>query len=272
VSDVPFGYLPDGTPVLMGCLQPEELRFGAVPSFDEANEVLPESQWEEHDDYAAFTPPVRAQKNNNCTAAALSPLAECLFRSVGVENVPTLSWSFLYARNNGNRDQGAYCRDLALDFKGVGIAPATLVPDSQIYTPRGGYPQDVMTAAGEWCALEVFQCLNSSHVASALSRRFLVYHGFVLGNRFFNTGRDGKVPAYDGRYSNGHAMWSRGLTRKFGDWRAVTVNSWGTSFGENGVCYCPSDYFWAQSGRSVNLDAYAFRAVKWKDKLPVATN
>lgn len=261
--------LPDGTPLLTGCKQPAELRFAAAPAWDEANDVLPQDQWEEHDDLKDFCSPVRAQKNNNCTNAALSGLAEALFRSAGVENVPRLSWSFLYALCNGGSDDGAMCRDLARKFRdGPGIPPESVWPDSRIFEPRGGMPAEAISAATPFQALEIYQCLNWQHVGSALTRRFLVYHGFVMGRDYQNTGQDGKVPRWDGRNAAGHAMFSRGLTRRFGDWRTITPNSWGTSWGDGGVGYWDASYFWDRRGNRVNLDAFAVRAIKRTDALP----
>lgn len=264
-------YLPDGTPCLTGYLNPDELRFAAAPAWDEANPVLREDEWEEHDDLAAFSPPPRAQKNNNCTNAALGGLAEAAFRAAGVADVPRLSWSFLYAQCNGGRDQGAFCRDLAKKFRdGPGLCPEGVWPDDRIYEPRGGFPAEVLAAAEPWRALEIYQCLNWEHVCSALSRRFLVYHGFVMGRGYQRTGADGRVPDWDGSYAAGHAMYSRGLTRRFGDWRTVTPNSWGPSWGDGGVGYWPGSYFWAARGNFVNLDCYAVRAVRRRDPLPAA--
>lgn len=253
--------LPDGTPVKLGCLQPEVMRFESAGSWADANDVLPEDQWEEHDDYAGFTPPIKSQKNNNCTNASWSELFSTLWESVGEPPVE-LSWSYLYALNNGGRDQGAMCRDIAADSLSRGNPLATLCPESQIFVPRGGWPKAVIDDARSRLALEIYQCMNWADVGSALTRRFLVYHGFVLGNAFFGTRSDGKVPSYDGRRSNGHAMWSRGLTRRFGDMRAIVPNTWGVSYGDQGIGYIDKSYFWAQSGGYFNLDAYAVRAVK----------
>lgn len=262
--------LDDGYSPMFGHNPPDVMRFAAAPAWDEANPVLPESEWEEHDDMAAFNSPIRAQQNNNCTNAAIAGLGEALLRSQGVEDVPELSWSFLYARNNGGRDQGAMCRDVALDLKRVGCATRVMVPDREIYMPRGGFSQQVMDNAAEFEALEIYQCLNWQHVGSALTKRFFVYHGFALGNGYQRTGKDGKVPEWDGSTRNGHAMFSRGLTKKFGNWRTITPNTWGVNWGDHGIGYWPASYFWDERGNYVNLDAYAVRAMKHKGKLPAA--
>lgn len=262
--------LEDGTVVKLGYTNPEELRFAAAPAFDESNTVLPETSWEEHDDYAPHCSKVEAQQNNNCTNAALASCGECLFRASGVD-VPRLSWSFLYAHDNGGRDAGAYCRNLARLFRdGPGLAPVSVWPDSKIFLPRGELPQVVVDAAAQYQALEVFQIFDWKGVMSALTQRFVVYYGISLGRAFFNTKKDGKVPSWDGSTRNGHAMWLRGTTKKFGDWRAINVNSWGRSYGDNGISYIDESYFWAERGRFVNLDAYGIRAVKRKDQLPQA--
>lgn len=249
---------------LTGCLQPDVLRFSAVPAFDEACEVLPESEWMAHDDFGPICDTPRQQKNNNCTNASLAQLMQVLLRAQG-EPSPLLSMSYLYSRYNGGRDAGAYCRQLALGAKEFGMPTEALFPSTSIYAPRGGYPQIVLEDGKKRTVFEVYQCQSWSDVCSALTRRFLVYHGYVLGNAFFKTGKDGRVPEYDGQFANGHAMFSRGLTREFGDLRTITVNSWGPSFGDGGVCYVPKSYYWAQSGQYVNLDAYAIRAIKQVD-------
>lgn len=266
----PAPTLPDGTPVKMGYVNPDELRFGAVEAWADRNDVLAESECEDHDDLAEFTPDVEQQQNNNCTNAAVSSLGEAMYRAAGVEAVPRFSWAFNYAQCNGGRDQGAMCRDVALTFLKGGLCPVDLWPDSKIRAST--IPPKVAEAASQWVALEAYQCLDWADVRSALARRFFVYFGTCLGRQaFFNTGPDGKVPPFDGGRTNGHAMWLRGLTRRFGDLRAIDVNSWGTSFGDRGLCYIDRSYFWGQSGNFVNLDAYAFRGIRRKDDdLPVA--
>jgi hypothetical protein len=262
--------LEDGTVVRLGCVQPAELRFAAAPAWDEANPVLSEAECLDTERNKPFLSPVKYQKNNNCTNAALAGLGEAIERASGVEDVPRLSMTMQYALHNDGRDAGAMCRDLADDYRKRGLCREALWGDDKIFLPRGGLPQAVLDDAKNHVALEIYQCLDWSHVRSALARDFFVYHGFVLGNAFFQTRKDGKVPAFDGSFRNGHAMFSWGLTRRFGDLRACARNSWDVSFGDNGDCYVPAGYFWGQSGNYVNLDAYAVRAVRRVDRLPVA--
>lgn len=252
---------------LCGALRPDTPRFSAVPAWAERNPVLPQSEWREHDDHAALCPVIEAQKNNNCTNASLAHMAGTLFKLHGL-NPPRFSWSALYARNNGGRDAGAFCRDLAADMLNVGMVPSELWPDGQIF---GQWSALQTEAASRWKALEVYQCMNFADVASALSRGFLVYHGFVLGNGGVSNPANGRMPEFDGSYANGHAMWSRGLTKRFGDWRTITPNTWGTQWGDDGVGYWPASYFWLQSGQFVNLDCYAIRAAAVQaSELPAA--
>jgi hypothetical protein len=260
-------YLPDGTPVRMGCLQPEEMRFAAVPKWEESNPVLPRDQWEEHDDYAPHMLGIKYQQNNNCTNASLAGLAETAFRAAGMQ-VPSLSSTYLYSMTNGGRDAGAMCRDVAWTWLQQGLAPEEDALEGQIYAPRGGWPLETKAKAAKYKPLEIYQCMNADDVGSALTRRFLVYFGLCLGNRFFSTPKDGRVPPWDGSTRGGHAMYARGITKRFGDLRFIVPNSWSKSFGESGIGYMPLDYFWAESGNFINLDAYAVRAVKRNDDLP----
>lgn len=254
--------LEDGTVIRMGLVHPDVMRFGAVPTWADANPVLSEADCEEHDDFAAYCEPPKTQHFSNCTDASMAWALKVAFRSQGFD-VPDLSMSFQYALNNGGRDQGASCRDVAASVLATGKPPASLWPESQIFLPRGGVSQEVKDAAGLYKAFEVYQCMNWADVRSAISRRFLVYHGFVLGQAFISrTGSDGMVPEYDGRRVNGHAMVSRGLKRVNGKLRTITPNTWGPSFGDKGIGYIPESYFWAESGNFVNLDAFAIRAVK----------
>lgn len=252
---------------LCGYNPPPEPRFGNVPQWDERNPVLPESQWREHDDYAALWPRIEAQVNNNCTNSALANAAHAAFRIAGID-APRFSWASNYARHNGGRDQGAFCRQLAWDFKdGPGLLPASMWPDNRIY---GQWTEEHRRAASEWMALEIYQCMSFADVMSALSLGFTLYHGFVLGQGGVSNPRDGRVPEYDGQFANGHAMASRGITRRFGDWRTITVNSWGTQWGDKGVGYWPASYWWVQRGQFVNMEAFAIRAVVHNKPLPVA--
>jgi len=258
-----------------GWKRPPVQRFAAVPLWSDANPKIPESQWEEHDDFAALQPPIEAQQNNNCTDASMACLLNLVMKAAGVPDVPRFSWSFNYARHNGGEDGGAFCRKIIGDLlSGVGKPPASVWPDEKIFAPRGGFPAEVLRAAAEWGLLEVYQCMDWADVGSALTRRFCVYHGFMLGNSYSRTGSDGVVPQYDGYLANGHAMHSRGLKRVNGKFRTITPNTWGPSFGDNGVGYWPESYFWGTAtirGQNwANLDAYAIRAVRRRGPLPVA--
>jgi hypothetical protein len=214
---------------------------------------------------ARRTPPVEAQQHSNCTNAALAHAATAAFRFAGID-APRFSWASNYARHNGGRDEGAFCRSLAWDFKdGPGLCPAALCPDSRIFAQ---WTPEMTAEAGKWLALEIYQCMNWNDVGSALTRRFVVYHGFCLGAGGVSNPRDGRMPQFDGSLANGHAMASRGITRKFGDWRTVTPNTWGTGWGDKGVGYWPQSYFWLQRGNFVNLDSFAVRAVRRNDTLP----
>lgn len=254
---------------LMGLKRPNVMRFGAVPAFDEANPVLRPEEWEEHDDLARFWPVIEAQKNNNCTNAALACGLKAAFAMAGVD-CPRLSWAFNYQRHNGGQDQGAMCRDLALDLKsGVGMCPASLHPDSKIF---GRPTAEAVAEAAKWTGLEVYQCMNWAHVASALTLRFVVYYGVCMGAAYAQGHRDGMVPEYDGRLSSGHAMMGRGLVKVNGRFRVINPNTWGQGMGDRGVYYFPESYFWdrkpVRGMDFVNLDAYAIRAVKRLDALP----
>lgn len=262
--------LHDGTPVKLGCKPPLVQRFGAVPRWSEKNPVLPENECEDHDDLAQFCEAPKTQHYNNCTNASIAWLAQAAFKSAGL-TCPDLSMSFLYSFTNGGTDEGAMCRDVAAAWMTKGLAPESLVPESQIYMPRGGWSNEILLAALQYCGLEIYQCENWADTRSALARRFLVYHGFVLGNAFFRTRGDGVVPPFDGSLKAGHAMGSRGLTRAIdGNLRTITPNTWGNEFGKAGVGYIDPSYFWDARGNYVNLDCYAFRAVKRTDPLPVA--
>ncbi len=255
--------LPNGMEVKLGCKQPDVLRFAALPAWDEKNVVIAESDTEDHNDLAEYVQQINHQKNSNCTNASLAKAMEVMFRAQGMA-CPKLSQTMQYVLHNGGRDEGAFCRDLAADVKapdGRGLCAESLWGDEKpIY--RGQLPKEVLDDAKTRLALEIYQCQSWADVRSALAYRFVVYHGFVLGGSFFGTHGDGKVPAFDGSLSNGHAMVSIGLTRKFGDLRTITPNSWDTTFGDQGYGYIPASYFWGQNGNFVNLDAYAIRAVK----------
>lgn len=253
------GKLASGQPVKMGCKLPPELRFAAVPTWAEANPVLDESEWEEHDEYAPWQVPIKHQHYSNCTNASLAGLAEMLWAASG-NGLTNLSMSFLYAQCNGGVDEGAFCRDLAAKFVTAGLCTDVLAPETMA-TARS-FSAEATADAATRCGFEIYQCMSWGDVGSALTRRFGVYHGFCLGGRFFNTGSDGVVPSFDGSPSNGHAQYSRGLVKINGAWRTITPNSWDTTFGKSGIGLIDKSYFGANIGRMVNLDCYAIRAMK----------
>lgn len=263
--------LPDGTPARMGCIQPETQRFGAVTAWSDANPVLSEAECEDHDDYAGFTPPIINQPFSNCTNASAAKMAECgLWVSTGIKP-PTLSQTWLWAHwNGGSTKNGAMCRDVVDKLRTWGIPTDALFPASKYSIPSSGSSPELLADAKTRCALEVYQCENWADIRSSLARRFWVYYGIVIGRAYFNTPATGKTPPWDGSRINGHAMWLRGLTRSFGDLRAINVNSWGLNFAKAGISYMSADYFWATSGNYINLDAYAVRSFAHSEAVPTA--
>lgn len=259
--------LPSGDFARMGCKLPDTQRFSAVPAWADANEVIPETQWEDHDDYAPLAQPIKTQPFSNCTNASIAGLQELLTVAAGMPAVK-ISQVMLYWLCNGGSDSGAFCRDIAGKLLEVGNCTDSLCPASRA---TGNPSSEMLADAASRKGLEIYQCMNFDDVGSALTRRFGVYHGFVLGQKFFGAGSDGIVPSFDGRMANGHAMYSRGLRKINGVWRTVTPNSWGTTFGAQGVGYIDKSYFWQQSGNMVNLDCFAIRALKVKaDDVPAA--
>lgn len=257
-----------GVIVRCGRNSPDEFRNAAVPAWAERNPVLQESDCDDHDDLAKWYPESLAQGFNNCTNASIAAASKAQLESQGIQT-PNLSRSYQYAQCNGGRDQGASCRQVIQNLMGNGPYPGlpaeSLYPENQIYMPKGGFPQHVIDDAKTRIAFEVYQCLSWADVISAVARRFFVYQGYVLGQNWFSVPKSGKVASWDGRFENGHATIARGLTRKFGDLRVIVPNTWGPSFGDNGVGYVDQSYYWTQRGNFVNLEAYAIRAFKIPD-------
>lgn len=245
----------------LGCRLPQTPRFAEVPTWADANDIIPESEWDLHDDFAAYDVPVRKQNYNNCTNAALAGAAECLLSAQRGERV-TLSMSMLYALCNGGVDEGAFCRDLALKFMRLGLCLESLWPESRVTTLEEP-SREVLDSAAKYRGFEMYQVRSWEEYGSALTRRFVLYHGFMLGSAFMRgVGANGVVPPYDGVLANGHAMYSRGLTEIAGVKRGVCVNSWGRSWGKGGLCFLDQSYFWHQRGNWVNLDCIAIRSVR----------
>ena len=91
---------------------------------------------------------------------------------------------------------------------------------------------------------EAWDCPTFDHIATAIQRGFCVDYGIMVGSSF-DTDSDGWVNEGGGR--GGHAMCGVGLAKreKRGkeQWGVITVNSWGTNWGVNGVGIVPESYF-----------------------------
>lgn len=237
-----LGWIPD-TPSFKDHKYAVAKKVGLVPSVDLRS--------------TPFYPPIVDQlATNSCVGNSSASAVRFLRRKLGLDDFqPSRSFAYWYARRVAHQnweyyDEGAMIRDCMTALTIVGICSEDDWPFNPATINTKPDEVDVITAAAHK-TLRYVRMLRGANEAQddlyyfkhSLADGYPFVFGISVFTSFFDVGSDGVVPMprRTDRLEGGHAMYCVGYddaARVF-----ICPNSWGTSWGDNGVNYLPYAYF-----------------------------
>jgi papain like protease len=248
----------------LGFMSPANAPFNVFGATGVGPDLVPRGKWKSRSfaNKPSFAPTTIKNQGstNECNAFAVCYAMEAVRRVNSARDI-ALSPGFIYGNINNGNDNGSRLEDGLTHAQKVGTVPATLVPELEWHRAR--WPDNVFDVAKSFRALEWWLCPDFETMASAVHHGFPVIFGIAWG-RSDQVDDEGWLPDEPaGGIAGGHAMCALGLTKRSSGkkWGLLTVNSWGTKWGNEGWHVIPETRFarnmfgggaWAL--RSVTLD------------------
>lgn len=200
-----------------GC-NPRSTKVGAhlylpVAGTVEACPILPRSKWRPGTIRNHVWHVINQSNQNSCASAATAGAAMIIRRIIGLPDV-VLSQAPLYKAVNNGRDGGSSIDDNLIALMEQGTTPAAVVAPLDWNGP--GWPADWQPQAKRYRLAEAYDCPTFDAAASALQNGWPVVFGVFWG-------------------SGGHAITAVGLQHDGRTWSLEILNSWGKSWGDNGL-------------------------------------
>lgn len=219
-------------PMRRGCL-PRKSRPGELcPMASERIKVIPRDQWADYAQDASLTPFIKTVLDQDgvgsCATESSTGGVMIDLAMAGVPHVELNPW-FIYQATSGGRDRGSSIDENLAFIRQYGIAPTSIWPRSKGWSTTPS--EEAFAAALEFRIEEFYDIASIDEMVSALLLGFPVIYG-----------------------ADGHSVCK---VQHLDDTKGLDLNSWGTSWGDNGLGV------WA-SYRAVNWSygAFAIRTVK----------
>lgn len=243
--------LPDGSTRRLGNIIPtssHRVKWDVLGADENVAKLIPRAEWDsilkQYDSLDDFDPavnkcPVHDQDGiGQCNPEAATLGEEVARVRQGLPYVQ-LSPADLYARINGNRDQGSLLEDAMEELKLRGVGTAAT---SGLLWKSGSFKKQAPAEERQrFITTELLLCPTFDHCFSAVLQGWGFVNG-ILWYDNFNTGADGWLPNAGRGRAGGHAIYGYKPTKAtqhgetYGIWHQ---NSWGTSWGFNGRMVIP---------------------------------
>lgn len=245
----------NGVERFLGHFPSDRALVSAIPTWKEAgNELIPESEWEEFDEWPEGVKIKDQNGKGACNGHAAALTLELERYAAGETHVPLSAW-FVYAILCGGVDRGSNIMDALTLLSAQGTCPETLVKYATI-NPQSLSAEAHQSAANYKIELGT-RCQTYQEIGTAIQRRRPLNASICVGNRFNSLDADG-VPGWS------EGMGNHAITLAFGmkksarwGWLVKMANSWSTQWGLNGFCWLPltrlpeSGYFECYEVRAV---------------------
>lgn len=222
----------------LGCLPPRP-NFGGFPGYGDSLPMVPRSEWRDID-FSGYNAPILDQgQHGSCVGHGA---VTAFWRTWLVQNFTPHEFSacFIYALGNGGRDQGMIISDALEILQKYGVCLLSEVPEGQIW--RQNIPASAYETAKRFKVGKAYHCRTFDEIGSALQSGYQVVYGILVGGDFGDLDREGVAPAHPG--TGNHCMTGCGMVKlPSGRWAIKNQNSWGTRWGNNGMCYLVEDHF-----------------------------
>lgn len=207
-----------------------------LPNYEDSGmPIFDKKDWRPVNRRKIFTPDIIFDQNGHGSCVAQGWVA-ALMRSRVLRGykLVKLSPGFFYSLINGGSDNGAVISDGIKAGQEAGTCLFSTVGQNPIYTRQ--MPANAKTEAQRFRIGRAFHCANWQQTVSAVQANLIIVYGYMVGNNFGKIDKDG-VAGHD-RGSGNHCNMSDGF-QILPSGREVLddVNSWATSFGDQGRVY-----------------------------------
>jgi hypothetical protein len=230
-----------------------------------AHAIIPESQWRVCSLLDDFGIPVKDQgATNSCVGHALTEGLEILWKAQG--NPDTRFNAFWPYSLVSADDEGASISDAFEECRRIGVLPDDgSFPHRWIKpakVPRQ-YPQ-AMTAAKAYQLEYGYHTGGWPEIGTAAQLGFPAEIGVPVYDSWMNAGPNNPVCLPSGSLVGWHAILVTGCRKaQDGQWLLEFLNSWGKSWGRNGVGYL------TRSGLREPVDAFCMQSMRYSDEADV---
>lgn len=195
--------------------------------------MLTRNQWRPVS-YSRWVPEVLDQDGVGACNAFCTILIMHMMRAMAGLPYLRLSTGYLYGNINGQQDQGSNLEDALNWMKEKGTVPQSMV--DMLEWRKRDWPSGCAVEAKKNRILEAYWCPSFEHVASASTSGYLCNLGLWWGDND-NPDSNGRLPERDPRNGGGHSVPGIGIAPAPGSstkWDALSCNSWGRDFGDDG--------------------------------------
>ena len=225
---------------VLACLAPPEGRVCALPPFEMSLEAR---DYREVDLRDGIDLPRRNQgRTGSCGGQSSATAFDLAFRLSGQKRPASLFSAYgLYAACNGGKDGGVSLMDVLETLKDRGCPLEEDVPNGALFLPQ--IPTPAWEKAKRFRVAEAWELKSFADICTALTLRFPVVAGIVVGNNFGTLDSTGTSPLPDVE-AGGHALAMVGLRKhpQHG-WQARCQNSWGRAWGADGDSWLTEAHF-----------------------------
>ena len=184
---------------------------------------------------------------NSCVAHSIALIKEIQeYYETGKRLTFSVGWIYGYRLSNQFHGTGMYPREALSNLRAYGDVLLEEFPENFEYAAL----QYLINARKAQClsSSSAYKISSYAKVTSVNAVKSCLYdkHSPVMiicdiYDSFYNTKADGKVPAESGANTGSHAMTIIGWTKISGAEYYVVQNSWGTEWGDSGICYIRTD-------------------------------
>jgi hypothetical protein len=198
-----------------------------------------------------FYPYVKDQGSaGNCVAQSLATAME-IFQYLNTKIAEHYSVAYIYG-SDGSSGSGMDCEEGVKNCKASGSPRwemvSTAYPDNTAKSAAVSLYNNADTYTTKNASNQKFtdyknvDFYDTDTVAGYISKYGYFMLNFRIPQNFYDVGSDGLVPQPDEYSGENHSIALIGLTAKGGKKHWIAHNSWGTSWGDGGLCYIPYDW------------------------------